>query len=47
MFVIPEEKGESKEREVVVCTLEAGEAGKHDHGYEQFFDVLYHFQTND
>ena len=42
MLVVPQEVSEGKERQVVVGSLEAGEAGKNDDGEEEFFDVLDH-----
>ena len=46
MFVVPEEEGEGEEGEVVVGSLEAGEAGENDDGEEEFFDVLNHDSIN-
>ena len=43
MLVVPEEEAEGEERQIVVRSLEAGEAGEADHGEEQLFDVLDHF----
>ena len=42
MFVLPEEESEGEEGQVVVCTLEAGEAGYDDHCDEKFLYVLDH-----
>ena len=44
MLVVPEEEGECEERQVVVCSLEAGEAGEDNHGQEQLLYVLDHFK---
>jgi len=44
VFVVPKEEGEREEREVVVSSLEAREAGQHNHGNEQFLYVLDHFK---
>ena len=43
MFVLPEEKGEGEEGQVVVGSLEAGETGYHDHGQEELLYVLDHY----
>lgn len=40
--VVPEEKHEGEEREVVVWPLEVGEQRQHDHHHEQFVYVLNH-----
>jgi len=45
VLVLPEEESEREERQVVVCSLEAAEAGEDDHGDEEFFDVLQHFNS--
>lgn len=42
MLVLPEEEGKGEEGKVVICALEAGEAGEGDHCEEEFFDVLDH-----
>ena len=43
MFIFPEKICEGKKREVVVSSLEAGEAGNCDNCQEQFFYVLEHY----
>jgi len=45
VLVLPEEESEREERQVVVCSLEAAEAGEDDHGDEELFDVLQHFNS--
>ncbi len=40
MFILPKKIGEGKEREIVVSSLETGEAGYGNNGEEQFLDVL-------
>lgn len=45
VLVLPKEEGEGEEGQVVVCSLEAAEAGEDDHGDEEFFDVLQHFNS--
>ena len=42
MLVVPKEEGEGKERKVVVCSLEAGEASEDYHDNEELLDVLNH-----
>ena len=42
MLVVPQEVCEGKEGQVVVGSLETGEAGKHDDCQEEFLDVLNH-----
>lgn len=39
---VPEEEGESEQRQVVVGPLKAGEAGQQYDHKEQFLDVLDH-----
>jgi hypothetical protein len=43
MFVVPQEVGEGEEGEVVVRSLETGEARQHDHGQKELLYVLDHF----
>lgn len=47
MLVLPKEEGEGEQRQVVVCSLEAGKAGKDDHAQEELLDVLQHFNSNE
>ena len=42
MLVVPQEVCKGEEGQVVVGSLEAGEAGKHDDYQEELFDVLDH-----
>lgn len=42
MLVLPEEESKGEEGKVVVCALEASEAGEGDHREEELFDVLDH-----
>ena len=46
MLVVPKEEGKREERQVVVGSLEAGEAGDNDHGKEELLDVLNHDYSN-
>lgn len=42
MFVLPKEVSEREQGQVVVGTLEAGEAGDDDDDQKQFLDMLQH-----
>ena len=39
-LVVPHEIGEGEEGQIIVGSLEAGEAGECDDGEKQFFDML-------
>ena len=42
VLVVPEEEGECKHGQVVICPLETSEASQDDHRQEEFLYVLDH-----